>query len=308
MSSTSFPARFLKGFSALVQVFILGIAGWGPNHSAQGGTLLQCSTPVGNMVFELYDAEKPITVQNFLRYVREGRYTNMFSHRLIPGFVLQAGGFAVTNKVGAEPDFFDIPDFGTITNEFGVGPRYSNIKGTLAMAKLPTGPNTASSEWFINLADNASNLDNQNGGFTVFGKVVAGLGVLEVFNHYTFSLPLATQPTNRLVNITGTAFPFSSQSPAFPLLNFPESFAGIFTNLLTLKFAEVPTVRVDPIVKGKPQLTWQGIPGLTNVVEATSSFPGTWQRIGAIVPNGTSAVLPLSFPASPNQFYRVRVE
>jgi cyclophilin family peptidyl-prolyl cis-trans isomerase len=260
------------------------------------------------MVFELFDAEKPVTVQNFLRYIREGRYTNMFSHRLIPGFVLQAGGFGVTNVVGGEAQFMDIPDFGQITNEFGVGPRYSNVKGTLAMAKLPTGPNTASSEWFINLADNASNLDNQNGGFTVFGKVVAGAHVMEVFDRFTFSLPLATQPTNRLVNITGTGFPFSSQSPAFPLLSFPESFAGVFTNLLTIQLSEVSAIHVNPFPVNAAQLSWNAIPGFTNAVEVTSGFPGTWQRIGTPVPNSISGSFPLPVPAISAQFYRVVVE
>ncbi len=289
---------------------VLGLAlGLGSSlGTATAGTLIQCKTPAGNMVFELFDAEKPVTVQNFLRYIREGRYTNMFSHRLVPGFVLQAGGFAVTNGVGGEAQFMDIPDFGQITNEFGVGPKYSNVKGTLAMAKLPTGPNTASSEWFINLADNTSNLDNQNGGFTVFGKVVAGAHVMEVFNRFTFSLPLATQPTNRLVNITGTAFPFSSQSPAFPLLSFPESFAGVFTNLVTLQLSEVPAIRLNPIPANTLELSWNAIPGFTNAVEVTSGFPGTWQRIGTSVPSSISGSFILPISAVPTQFYRVLVE
>lgn len=299
-SSPWFPSIALS----LLLAFGLGSA---PDR-AHGGTLVQCKTPVGNMVFELFDEEKPVTVQNFLHYIREGRYTNMFSHRLIPGFVMQAGGFAVTNAVGAEPDFMKVPDYGQITNEFGVGPKYPNVKGTLAMAKLPTGPNTATSEWFINLADNASNLDNQNGGFTVFGKVVAGAEVMETFNRFTFSLPLATQPTNRLVNITGTQFPFSSQSPAFPLLSFPPSFAGVFTNLVTLQLAELPRVRLNPPGANATQLTWQAIPGFTNAIEATAGFPGIWQRIGALVPASTSGSFPLPASASPAQYYRVLVE
>lgn len=295
---------------SLALLFVLAFWLGSTREHALGGTLIQCKTPVGNMVFELFDAEKPITVQNFLRYIREGRYTNMFSHRLIPGFVMQAGGFAVTNVAGVGPDFMDIPDFGQITNEFGVGPKYSNIKGTLAMAKLPTSPNTASSEWFINLADNASNLDNQNGGFTVFGKVVAGAAVMEVFNRFTFNLPLATQPTNRLINITGTQFPFSSQSPAFPLLSFPDppTLAGVFPLLLTLQLSEIPPIRLNPPAPNKTQLTWQAIPGFTNAIEATPGFPGAWQRIGTLLPASTSASFPLPVNASPALYYRVLVE
>jgi hypothetical protein len=131
---------------------------------------------------------------------------------------------------------------------------------------------------------------------------------METFNRFTFSLPLATQPTNRLVNITGTAFPFASQSPAFPLLSFPESFAGVFTNLLVLQLSEIPAIRVDPLPLNKAKLTWQGIPGFTNAIEALPSLPGTWQRIGATVPSTSSASFPLPNSANSAQYYRVLVE
>jgi len=62
------------------------------------GTLAQFHTTFGNIQVELYDQDKPATVQNFIHYVQSGLYTNEFSHRLLPGFVLQAGGFVITNR------------------------------------------------------------------------------------------------------------------------------------------------------------------------------------------------------------------
>src|SRR6266446_10470977 len=66
--------------------------------SAQAGTLAQFRTVFGDIEVELYDQDKPVTVQNFIRYVQSGRNQNEFSHRLRPGFVVQGGGFTVTNR------------------------------------------------------------------------------------------------------------------------------------------------------------------------------------------------------------------
>lgn len=146
---------------------------------------------VGTVDVELFDREKPETVRNFLRYVRNRSFNEVLLHRLVPGFVLQGGGF--TNVEAPEStnlfsQFGEINNLGPIANEFGVGARLSNTMGTLAMGKLPNDPNSASSQWFFNLANNASTLDVQNGGFTIFGRVLpdtnamAGTNLLLSFN------------------------------------------------------------------------------------------------------------------------------
>jgi cyclophilin family peptidyl-prolyl cis-trans isomerase len=145
--------------------------------SAQAGTKVRIATPIGNIDLELYDADKPVTVKNFLSYVQSGRYANSFSHRLVTGFVLQSGGYYL-NANSVTPVTTDAP----IVNEYSTGTIYSNVKGTIAMAKVSNDPNSATSQWFLNLADNGANLDTQNGGFTVFGHVVTGMDVLELFN------------------------------------------------------------------------------------------------------------------------------
>ena len=107
----------------------------------------------------------PLTVANFERYVEENKYTDVMLHRLVAGFVLQGGGFQWPDDQ-ASPS--TIESFAPIENEFSS--ERSNTRGTIAMAKIGNDPDSATNQWFFNLADNSSNLDNQNEGFTVFGK------------------------------------------------------------------------------------------------------------------------------------------
>lgn len=107
----------------------------------------------------------PLTVANFERYIEENKYTDVILHRLVAGFVLQGGGFQWPDQQ-ASPS--TIESFAPVANEFSS--ERSNTRGTIAMAKIGNDPDSATNQWFFNLADNSSNLDNQNGGFTVFGK------------------------------------------------------------------------------------------------------------------------------------------
>jgi cyclophilin family peptidyl-prolyl cis-trans isomerase len=130
----------------------------------------------GDIYIELYDDLAPLTVQNFLAYAfnknENGDYDGTFFHRLASGFVLQGGGFQFDGK---EVDHIDtLP---TVHNEFDAS--RSNLRGTIALAKTGLGPNTGTSEWFVNLNDNSGNLDNQNGGFTVFARVLDTPGVVD---------------------------------------------------------------------------------------------------------------------------------
>lgn len=128
-------------------------------------------TPLGAVEVELFDDATPATVTNFLSYLNDGAYTNSFFHRSVPGFVVQGGGFTFTGGVATA-----IPARPPVINEPGI----SNLRGTVAMAKLGGDPNSATSQFFFNLSDNSANLDNQNGGFTVFAKVVGqGMEVID---------------------------------------------------------------------------------------------------------------------------------
>ncbi len=160
--------RTLSGAVLLLLATLLGAA------PAQA-TLVRVHTTQGPMDLQLLDAEAPTTVANFLAYVRAGLYADVLFHRSSPGFVVQGGGFQWKPNTGA---ITPVATFAAIRNEFST--TRSNVRGTVAMAKTATGPDTATSQWFVNLANNARNLDNQNGGFTVFARVTApGLAVAD---------------------------------------------------------------------------------------------------------------------------------
>ncbi|MFM8415843.1 MAG: peptidylprolyl isomerase [Planctomycetota bacterium] len=140
----------------------------------------------------------PLTVANFLAYANTGRYTNTIIHRSVPGFVVQGGGFRLTSSGS---DLVEaIEQFPAVLNE----PGNTNARGTLAMAKLDGDPNSATNQFFVNLADNAGNLDNQNGGFTAFGRVLGnGMDLVDTvasLPRYNFGAPFTALPAIGLDN------------------------------------------------------------------------------------------------------------
>ncbi|NOX09021.1 MAG: peptidylprolyl isomerase [Gammaproteobacteria bacterium] len=156
----------LSKFYALAFIVFVGYL---PN--AVNASLVRMETTMGVIDIELFDSVAPITVANFKNYVNDGDYIDSFFHRSVPGFILQGGGYRFANNA-----YSLVPKDAPIVNEYNL----SNVRGTLAMAKLGSGPDTATSEWFVNLADNSANLDAQNGGFTVFGQIVGnGMDVID---------------------------------------------------------------------------------------------------------------------------------
>jgi peptidyl-prolyl cis-trans isomerase A (cyclophilin A) len=135
-------------------------------------TIVEFQTSQGPIKVNLFDQKTPKTVANFLKYIDEQHYSNSIIHRVSADFVVQGGGFTFEG----EWPLTRIETNPSVINE----PIYSNVKGTIAMAKLSNEPNSATDQWFFNLVDNASNLDVQNGGFTVFGQVIDdGMTVVE---------------------------------------------------------------------------------------------------------------------------------
>jgi peptidyl-prolyl cis-trans isomerase B (cyclophilin B) len=126
----------------------------------------------GDITLELDEENSPATVRNFLQYVRAGHYDNTLFHRVIPGFMIQGGGFA--------PGMKQKPTGATVANEAANGLR--NERYTVAMART-SDPHSATAQFFINVADNAF-LDYkapsaQHYGYCVFGKVVDGKDVVD---------------------------------------------------------------------------------------------------------------------------------
>jgi peptidyl-prolyl cis-trans isomerase A (cyclophilin A) len=164
----------------VIAVAVISASAWVETAEA---TIVRFETSLGNIDVRLYDSATPLNVANLLNYINANRYDGTFIHRSIPGFVIQGGGYFYDVPSNSAPH---IQQFAQVMNEPGI----SNLRGTIAMAKLPPpeeggplngGPNSATSEWFFNLSDsNASNLDFQNGGFTVFGRVVGnGMSVVD---------------------------------------------------------------------------------------------------------------------------------
>jgi cyclophilin family peptidyl-prolyl cis-trans isomerase len=124
---------------------------------------------------ELYPEAAPKTVANFLKYVESGHYAGTQFHRVIDGFMIQGGGFTANFK--EKPTRPPIP----IESESSLKAGLSNVPGTLAMART-SDPNSATSQFFINVADNSrlnfSSATPQGYGYTVFGKVISGMDVV----------------------------------------------------------------------------------------------------------------------------------
>ncbi len=159
----------------ILSACLLALAMLAPINAGQalaGGTpMVTLQTSKGNIVLEL-DAEKaPATAANFIQYVKDGFYDGTIFHRVIPGFMIQGGGFTedMVQKKTREP----------IKNEADNGLKNKNY--TIAMARTPN-PDSATSQFFINVKDNAfldySSPTMQGWGYAVFGKVVEGQDVV----------------------------------------------------------------------------------------------------------------------------------
>ncbi len=182
-------------------------------------TIVLIETSAGDIQVNLHDDTTPETVANFLNYVTDGAYNDGFFHRLIPGFIVQSGGYYFTDTSDLD-SVESIASKGTVVNE----PVYSNVAGTIAMAKIACSPNSATSEWFINIADNSAGLDTQNAGFTVFGEVISGMEYMPT---------IADSPASKIdfvainaISIIGGVQDTSDQLESEPVLNTLISGAG----------------------------------------------------------------------------------
>ncbi len=149
-------------------------------------------TSQGDIKVELYPEKAPKSVANFLNYVKSGQYNGTIFHRVIPGFMIQGGGY--TTSFVEKPTLAPIP----LESKNGL----KNTTGTLAMART-SDPNSATSQFFINTVDNTG-LDYPNGdgnGYAVFGKVVSGMDVVKKIEGTptTTRGPMANVPQTNVV-------------------------------------------------------------------------------------------------------------
>lgn len=149
--------------------------------TAGAGTLVTLNTTLGAIDIELLDDVAPETVSNFLDYVDSDSYLESFIHRSAPGILIQGGGFTFIDSQVAT-----IPSNQPIANEFS----RSNLRGTIAMAYFGNDPNSATTQWHINLDDNSELFDSnsEQTGFTVFGEVTAsGMQIVDAIAALTVS-------------------------------------------------------------------------------------------------------------------------
>jgi cyclophilin family peptidyl-prolyl cis-trans isomerase len=142
-----------------------------PAPAAKSGAAVQVQvfTSMGNFVIELNAERAPLTVAHFLKLVDEGHFTGTIFHRVVPNFVIQAGGF--------DSKYTPAPPGSKVVNESGNG--LSNTRTTVGMAR-GSEPHGADGQFYINLYDNAALDPNQTRwGYAVFGKVVAGMDVVD---------------------------------------------------------------------------------------------------------------------------------
>lgn len=279
-------------------------------------SLVQFRTSVGTVEVELLDQEKPATVANFRRYVEAGAYRDSFFHRAVHDFVLQGGGFRISNRTNTSVEA--IPTFAPVTNEFAVGPRRSNVAGTLAMAKT-SDPNSATSQFFFNLVDNSTSLDstNNSGGFTVFGRVRGDTNILATLNLFRAGpLTVTNRTTNAnnvvVTNVTPATNVILNAGGVFaqlPLLRFQTNAAG-FIHSDALVYVDVTFlgVSVERSADGGQVVSWDAVPGGTNRVEFTTVFPPAWQTLTHHVRPPAGRISVVDPTPDPSRFYRVQVD
>lgn len=204
----------LAAAATLICALALGAAA----RADEPPTQVRVVTTMGEFVIEVRADRAPLTVANFLRYVREGFYTNTLIHRVVPNFVIQGGGHEA-GTMTLKKTHEDIP------NESGNG--LQNKRGTVGLARTPA-PHSGNAEFYVNLVDNPD-LDPvpTRWGYAVFGRVVSGMEVLD---------KMAETPT-------GAVGPFKQDAPLKPII----------IESVTIVAATAPTPAATPVNPAEPQ-------------------------------------------------------
>lgn len=220
-------------------------------------TIVEFQTSHGNFKVNLHDNATPKTVANFLKYVKDEDYNNTVVHRVVKGFVMQTGGFKFPGKLPLQAIATDSP----VVNE----PVYSNVRGTIAMAKRSGNKDSATSQWFVNLADNSGGspkLDTQNGGFTVFGEIIEGMDKIDTIA----SLPLCN--STPMPNYTAAQCANASNVPgvdnfvtiiAVTIADSTVNTASSLTPVKNTSLTVTPPTAPTKSSSGSGSITWFGL-------------------------------------------------
>lgn len=270
----NFTRHILK--TALVFLLLTGSQGFAANP------VVRFHTDFGDIDVVLLQDIAPETVANFLGYVNRKDYDNTFIHRSPPGFVIQGGGYKYVNNsvvaVSQQPP---------VVNEFQV----SNTRGTLAMAKLGGDPDSATNQWFFNLGDNSANLDTQNGGFTVFGRVIENLG-------------LANMDAIAAVPIYNAGSPFDQ----LPLKNYVSGPVQDANFVHIISISVFPVLEISRPSNGLIRLQVTGKASTNYPVEFSPSLlAGSFSPLVTLSTNASGIATYDDATSAPRKFYRVAI-
>ena len=265
------PKKIAVGNSSIVSVE-------GKFQDPDTASAARFQTTLGDFDIIFFPTAAPKTVNNFMDYMDALRYDNVIFHRAPPGFVVQTGGYRYSKSKG----FREVVKFDAVVNEPGV----SNLRGTVAMAKLGGQPDSATSEWFVNLDDNSANLDAQNEGFTVFGRVPdKGMVVIDQISN----LPTASYD----ITVDSVVKSFDDvpvNSATAPVKLKPEKLVKILSSgpapILIYKVTSANPSIATAAISGN-EITIEGIaPGATTIQVKATDLDGNYvsQNISVTVP------------------------
>jgi cyclophilin family peptidyl-prolyl cis-trans isomerase len=189
--------RLLLACTSLLAFSVLFVPTWAADQAAPAQSAaklphVRVKTTMGSFVIELNSERAPLSVANFLEYVRAGHYSGTIFHRVVANFVAQGGGY--------DTQYVEKPTRPAVPNESGNG--LSNLRGTVGMARAAS-PHSSNAQFYVNLVDNPS-LDPQptRWGYAVFGRVVEGMSVVDDIGNVA----------------TGSAGPLKEYVPAKPVV------------------------------------------------------------------------------------------
>jgi peptidyl-prolyl cis-trans isomerase A (cyclophilin A) len=280
----------MQFWSVLVAILLFSAS------SAHAGVLarFKMNGDLGTIDVELFEQDKPVTVSNFIAYVKSGAWHDTQIQRWQPGFVIQGGQYfmehrddlktplAATNRV-------PVQSLGNIPFELNVGRFFSNAFGTLAMAR-GSDTNSASTDWFFNIADNTA-LDTNGGGYVVFGRTVRGTNILNYFN--------PPFPSGKLYTVNDFSLPQGSYLPAYSADGVNPFFVNMDITLLTAQISQV---------QGGNQISWNSVEGRPNIVESSSTFPPAWQAVQTVTGTGATMSIVDDPGRAVVRYYRVRID
>jgi cyclophilin family peptidyl-prolyl cis-trans isomerase len=227
----------VKSFLPLLAGFILCL----PTRPAQAGTFIEMNTSLGALLFELYDLEKPATVQLFLNWLDQGNYAGTYVHRATAGYLAQGGRYGIVDLPGFGRLNVELPiaPDGSVVNEINNGNFIPNTYGTLAMVPWTPSPGATqtyvTSGFVMNFNTNPA-LDDPGfgGGFPVFGRLVDGWQTFALLN-----------PTNG--NPAAKAVYFSDTLPELLVRTNANPAAVTFDDLIYLNLQRSTVPEPDPL-------------------------------------------------------------